>query len=109
MSQVRASNMKNRVLRYLLAFLLVSFIIPLSSCSREVTVENVEIEFWVSGDGGETYTQGDFIFRGWYTPVYMMLRVKIDTDGRRATFPSVTFIIYNSETIDVWHSRFYGQ
>ena len=98
--------MKNFIIFLLVCIIIVlviNYFHPLASLfDRTANIEDVTIEFWISGDGGYSYFQGHGYFRGWDTSVYMQLRIKIDTDNRRAIFPSVTFYIYDSENVDAY-------
>ena len=74
-------------------------VVFLSSCSGTPEIEDVIIEFWMSSDGGVTYSQNVFEHPG-FGSVYMKLRVQIHTNRNRASFHAVTLSIGQSENID---------
>ena len=89
---------RNMIIICLLGFMLF----PLSSCSRTVTIEDIDVEFWLSNDGGLTYFQGDGYHRGWGYSFFLKLRVRAHSDSNRAVFPVVSLHIGDSDNISAF-------
>jgi len=91
--------MKKRIQFLFLIFIILINILCFISCSRNPEIEDIIVEFWMSSDGGETYSQGVFEHPG-FGSVFLKLRVQIHTNKKKASFHNVTLSIGESENID---------
>ena len=95
--------MRKKIRICLLILLQCAILLFLSSCSGSAaTVEDVNVEFWYSNDGGVTYFQGDGYHRGWGESFFMKLRVQVHTDSNKATFPTISLYIGDSDNISAY-------
>ena len=91
--------MKKRIWVFFLTFIILVSTLSLTSCSGTPEIEDIIVEFWMSSDGGETYSQGVFEHPG-FGSVFLKLRIQIHTNKTKASFHNVTLSIGESENID---------
>jgi len=95
--------MRKILFKLLQILILISLILSWTACkNKPITVDDVIVEFWFSNDGGETYFQGDGYHRGWDSSFYMKVRIQVHTDSDKATFPTVSLHIGDSENITAY-------
>ena len=91
--------MKKKICNCFLLLILITIISTLSGC-KETEITDVNVEFWMSIDNGETYSTVIFEFPEPGNPICLKLRIQIQTNKKKEIFPQVTLFISNSEHVE---------
>ena len=92
--------MNREIVRLLSVLLSAIFILSLISCgSSRPNIENAIVEFWMSNDGGVTWTQRTFEQPA-FGSIYLKVRIKVSTNRNRSSTHTVSLRINNSENIN---------
>ena len=90
--------MRKKIIRYFSAMvLLLALLLSLTSCGS-ARIENIIVEFWMSNDGGVTWTQRTFEQPA-FQSICLKVRVRVSANRNRASTHAVTLRIDDSEHI----------